>query len=28
MEITYDQVKDAGNQAKQGLSLALATELE
>ena len=28
METTYDQVKDAGNQAKHGLSLALATELE
>lgn len=28
MEITYDPAKDAANQAKHGVSLALAVELE
>ncbi len=28
MEITYDLAKDAANQAKHGVSLALASELE
>ena len=28
MEITYDPAKDAANQAKHGVSLALAAELE
>ncbi len=28
MEITCDPIKEAANQAKHGLSLALATELE
>jgi uncharacterized protein len=28
MQIEFDPIKDAGNQAKHGLSLAVAAELE